>query len=165
MCKKRFSFTDEELKTEHKQWTQHIRTHIPDPYPGIHRVIQKQKELGGKIIVVSHSDRETILRDYETHFGILPDAVYGFDLPPEQRKPNPFPLLDIMEKFHFQPEEILVVDDANLACQMADPLGIKVAFPAWSKLGMDIIIEEMSKLCAYTFHTPGQLEDFLFSAD
>ena len=165
LCKRRFAFTNEELKSEHKQWNDYIHTHIPDPYPGIDRIIKKQKELGGIICVVSHSDRETILRDYKTHFGIAPDAIYGFDLPPEKRKPSPYPLLDIMQRFGFKPEDILVVDDANLACQMADPLGIQVAFPAWSKEGMDTITREMAERCAYSFKTPGQLEEFLFSTD
>ncbi len=165
MCKNRFSFTAEELKTEHDAWKEYIRNHIPDPYPGIREIIQKQKELGGLICVVSHSETETILRDYKTHFGIVPDAIYGFDLPSEKRKPSTYPLLDIMEKFHLNPDDLLIVDDANLACQMAEPVGVKVAFPAWSKLEDESITREMTALCDYTFQTPKELEQFLFSAD
>lgn len=165
MCRKRFSFTPEELRDEHRRWDEYSMHHIPEPYPGIHRVIQKQKALGGLICVVSHSHRDIILRDYQAHFGIVPDAVYGFELPPEKRKPAPYPLLDIMEKFSLQPEDILVVDDAKLACRMADPLGVKVAFPGWSKIGFEIITREMTQDCSYAFTTPKELEEFLFSAD
>ncbi len=165
MCRKRFAFTPEELKTEHSQWDNYIRTHIPEPYPRIGQIIKKQKELGGIICVVSHSHKETILRDYKTHFGIKPDAIYGFELPPEQRKPAPYPLLDIMEKFHVSPEDILVVDDAKLACQMADPLGVKVAFPGWSKTGFETITREMTQCCAFSFSTPEELGHFLFPTD
>lgn len=165
MCKKHFSFTPEEFKEEHARWNAYIETHIPDPYPGIQQIIKKQKAFGGIICVVSHSDRHIIIRDYETHFGICPDAIYGFDLPPEKRKPNPYPLVDIMERFQLQPKDILVVDDANLACQMADPLGIAVAFPGWSKLEQPDITREMTQLCKYTFPTPSQLKDFLFPTD
>ena len=165
MCRKRFHFTDEELRIEHEQWDAYVQAHIPDPYPGMDRIIKRQKELGGYICVVSHSHRDTILRDYETHFGIIPDQIYGFELPPELRKPAPYPLLDIMKKYNLRPQDLLVVDDANLACQMADPLGVKVAFPAWSKLECPDITREMTELCAYTFRSPEELEQFLFSAD
>ena len=165
MCRQRFGFTSEELKTEHQQWDAYSKTHIPEIYPGIDRLIRKQKEFGGLICVVSHSHKDIILRDYMAHFGIVPDAVYGFELPPEQRKPSPYPLTDIMEKFKLSPEQLLVVDDANLACQMADPLGVKVAFPGWSKIGFEDITREMTKSCAFSFTSPKELEDFLFSAD
>ena len=35
MCRQRFAFSDEELLTEYTAWKEHIRHHIPDPYPGI----------------------------------------------------------------------------------------------------------------------------------
>ena len=165
MCRSRFQFTPEELQAEHREWNEYIHTHIPDPYPGIDRIIRQQKEAGGLVCVVSHSDSDTISRDYLTHFGILPDAVYGFDLPPEQRKPSPFPLLDIMRRFCLQPEDLLVVDDAKLACVMAEPVGVKVAFPAWSKLESPDITREMTALCDYAFQSPEQLENFLFPTD
>ena len=165
MCRKRFGFTPEELQTEHRQWDDYSHTHIPEIYPGIDRIIRKHKQSGGLICVVSHSHRDIILRDYKTHFNLIPDAIYGFELPPEKRKPNTYPLLDIMEKFALKPEEILVVDDAKLACQMADPLGVKVAFPGWSKIGFETITREMSGCCAYSFGAPVELENFLFSTD
>lgn len=165
MCRKRFAFTDAELQAEHQQWDAYIRNHVPDPYPGIERIIRRQKELGGLVCVVSHSHRDTILRDYEVHFGITPDAVYGFEYPAQLRKPAPYPLLDIMEKFGLQPKDLLLVDDAKLACQMAEPVGVQVAFPAWSKVECPEISREMTALCAYAFQTPGELEQFLFSAD
>lgn len=162
MCRQRFHFTDEEMKIEHRQWMDYILQNIPDAYPGIHRIIRRQKEEGGILCVVSHSSYDNILRDYQTHFGILPDAIYGWDLAPYQRKPNPWPLENIMAKFHLTPEEILVVDDMKLACQMAEPLGVKVAYAGWSGMGVPSITEEMEKLCAYTFNSVVELEKFLF---
>lgn len=165
MCRKRFGFTTDELQNEHQQWDAYSKIHIPEIYPGIDRIIRRQKALGGLICVVSHSHHDIILRDYQVHFGIVPDAIYGFELPPEKRKPAQFPLLDIMERFTLKAEDILVVDDAKLGCQMADPLGVKVAFPGWSKIGFDIISQEMAQACTYSFQTPEELENFLFSAD
>lgn len=162
MCRECFQFTDEEMALEHKQWMEYIMENIPASFPGIERIIRRQKEEGGILCVVSHSNSDNISRDYRVHFGIQPDAIYGWDLEPHQRKPHPWPLQDIMEKFHFKPEEILVVDDMQLSCQMADPLGIKVAFAGWDDMGVPELRQEMEKRCAFAFHSVEELEKFLF---
>lgn len=162
MCRERFGFTDEELKTEHRQWMDYILQHIPDPYPGIGRIIHRQKEEGGLLCVVSHSSFDNISRDYRAHFGIQPDAIYGWDLQPHQRKPNPWPLQDIMKKFSLKPEEILVVDDMKLACMMAHPSGVKVAYAGWSGMGVPSLTAEMEQLCDFTFNSTEEIEQFLF---
>ena len=128
LCRQRFSFTDEEMKLEHKQWMEYVMQNIPDPYPGINEIIHRQKEEGGLICVVSHSHVDNITRDYATHFGVQPDAIYGWELPPHQRKPNPWPLEDIMSRFALKPEDILVIDDMKLACMMSAPLGVQVCY-------------------------------------
>lgn len=163
MCRERFHFTEEELKTEHKQWMEYILQNIPDPYPGIDRIIHRQKEEGGLICVVSHSHADNILRDYRTHFAAEPDAIYGWELEPHQRKPNPWPLEDIMKRFHLTAEEILVVDDMKLACQMAAPLGVPVAYAGWSGMGVESLSAEMEKICDYSFGTTQDFEEFLFA--
>lgn len=163
MCREKYHFTDEELAQEHKQWSQYILDNTPAPFPGMDRIIRRQKEEGGMIFVVSHSSSNTITRDYQTHFGIQPDAIYGWDRPPQERKPNPWPLEDIMAKYGFKPEEILVVDDMQLACQMAEPLGVKVAFAGWDDMGVPEQRRDMEKRCAYTFHSVEDLEKFLFN--
>lgn len=162
MCRDCFQFTDEEMKQEHAMWMEYILSHIPEPYPGITSIIRRQKREGGIVCVVSHSHRDNIIRDYQAHFGILPDAVYGFDLPPQQRKPHTYPLEDIMRRFALKPEEILVVDDMKLACQMAKPLGIAVAYAGWNGLGIPEIQQEMENLCDYSFDSTQALEKFLF---
>lgn len=162
MCRNCFGFTDEELAQEHRQWMDYIMTHMPDCFPGIERIIQRQKESGGLICVVSHSDSQNILRDYNAHFTTIPDAIYGWDMEPHQRKPNPWPLQDIMERFHLMPEDILVVDDAKLACAMAEPFGIDVAYAAWDDMGVPEVRIEMQKLCKFTFDSVKDLEHFLF---
>ena len=162
MCRVCFDFTDEELATEHTQWMEYILQNIPDYYPGIDRIIHRQKEEGGILCVVSHSSFENISRDYRFHFGLQPDAIYGWERPPHQRKPHPWPLEDIMSRFHLKPEEILVVDDMKLACTMAQPLGVQVAYAGWDDMGVPELREEMEKLCAWSFHSTEELEKFLF---
>ena len=162
LCRLRFGFTDEEIAQEHEMWMDYIRKNIPAPYPGILNILQRQKENGGMICVVSHSNEENIIRDYKTHFGILPDAIYGWDLPEHQRKPNPYPLEDIMARYSFHPEQLLVVDDMKLAWKMAHPLGVKTAYAAWSNMGAPRQEAEMTKLCDLRFDSTKELEKYLF---
>ena len=161
MCRKWYGFTERELVEEYQGWQRYIRTHIPAPFPGIEAVIRRQKELGGKICVVSHSCEENITRDYQTHFGILPDDIYGWDLPESQRKPSTYPLEQIMKKYGFAPGELLVVDDMKPAYEMAHNAGVPIAFAAWSR-GSSELADEMRALCNFSFDSPGELEQFLF---
>lgn len=162
MCRQWFDFTDAEMQEEYNDWMDYVKVHVPDPFPGIHRIIHRQKEEGGLLCVVSHSSRRNITRDYETHFGILPDAIYGCDYPKEQQKPTPYPLLDIMRRYGLKPEELLVVDDMKLACQMAKPVKVPVAFAAWGKTEFPDIAREMRELCDFSFDTTAELQRFLF---
>lgn len=162
MCRECFGFTDQELELEHRQWMDYIMSNIPDIFPGIERIVHRQKQEGGILCVVSHSNYENIIRDYRHHFGIEPDAIYGMDRPPHQRKPNPWPLQDIIEKFGLKPEEILVVDDMKLSCLMAEPVGVEVAYAGWDDMGVPELRDEMKRICAYAFDSTEKLEKFLF---
>lgn len=162
MCRQTYHFTEEELLEEFLGWKAYVRTHIPEIFPGIDRIIRRQKEEGGLLFVVSHSGEENISRDYQVHFGIQPDGIYGWDLSEEKRKPSTYALEDIMEKYRVAKEEILVVDDMKLAWDMASKLGVKTAFAAWGKLDFPALCVEMESLCDYTFTNIEALEKFLF---
>lgn len=162
LCRQRFQFTEAELKIEHEAWSKYILTKIPEIFDGIERIIQRHKAAGGLLCVVSHSTEDVINRDYLAHFGLLPDAVYGWDLPPQQRKPNTYPLEAIMERFHLSAQEILVVDDSKLGWEMAHPLKIDIAFSAWGKEDFPHLSAEMKNLCNYSFASTKDLEMFLF---
>ena len=162
MCRMFWNFSEEELHMELSEWKQYIRTHIPAPFTGIERIIRRQKAEGGLICVVSLSGPESITRDYDVHFGVRPDAIYGWDLPEPQRKPSPYPLLDIMEHFQLSPKDILVVDDMKLAWRMAHPLNVPIAFAAWGKQDFPELAQEMRGLCDFSFDSTNELEKFLF---
>ena len=162
MCRRKWQFTDEELLEEYLGWKAYSLQHMPPIFPGIDRIIHRQKEEGGLVCVSSLSSRDNINRDYAEHFGMQPDVIYDYDLPQEQRKPNPYSLLDIMARYDLAPEEILVVDDLKLAWRMAHPLGVPVAFAAWGKQEFPELAEEMRSLCDFSFDTTEALEHFLF---
>lgn len=162
MTRKRWQFTPEEQRKEYLGWMEYVMTHIPDVFPGIGDVIRRQKDEGGLVCVVSHSSEQNITRDYAHHFGIAPDAIYGWDLPEDRRKPNPYPLLDIMQKYNLSPSEILVVDDMKLAWKMASGVNVPIAFAAWGKQEFPELRNEMTQLCDFSFDSPQELAKFLF---
>lgn len=163
MCRQLYHFTDEELTEEYNRWMEFIMTHAPDPYPGIEKLIHRYKDAGGIICVVSHSSNQNITRDYQMHFGLLPDDIFGWDYPEHQRKPSTYPLEQIMKKYNLKPSELLVIDDLKPAWVMCRNAGVSIGFAAWSKENCPPILEEMSNICDYTFRTPAELETFLFA--
>lgn len=161
MCREWYGFTEQELVDEYHGWQDYVRTHAPLPFPGIERIIRRQKQEGGVLCVVSHSCMENITRDY-AQFGIQPDDIYGWDLPEPLRKPSTYPLEQIMRKYGFRPQELLVVDDMLPGYQMAKEAGVPIAFSAWGRTDFPQISAQMRSLCDYTFDTVKELEQFLF---
>lgn len=162
MCRQRFGFTEQELEDEFRGWLAYVREHMPPVFPGIGAVIRRQKAAGGLVCVVSHSSSENILRDYRAHFGMEPDAIYGWDIPEAQRKPSTFPLEDIMARFHLTRRDLLVVDDMKPAYEMASRAGVDIAFAGWSRKDFAQINAEMTRVCNFAFYSPKELENFLF---
>lgn len=163
MCRKWYGFTEQELVEEYKGWQNYIKNHIPAPFPGIERIIRRQKEEGGYICIVSHSSDSNILRDYREHFGMEPDAIYSWDLPEHLRKPSTYALEDIMKKYNLTPEQLLVVDDMKPAYEMASGAGVPIAFAAWGRKDYPEISAQMRRLCNYSFDSVSELEEFLFA--
>lgn len=163
MCRKWYGFTEQELIDEYKGWQTYIKDHVPAPFPGIERIIRRQKEEGGYVCVVSHSSDINILRDYREHFGMEPDAIYSWDLPESLRKPSTYALEDIMKKYGLTAEQLLVVDDMKPAYEMASCAGVPIAFAAWGRKDYPEISAEMRHLCNYSFDSVSELEQFLFA--
>lgn len=132
MCKEEFGLTDEDLDVEVRYWQDYVEHHIPKAYPGIREIMERQKEEGGIVAVISHSFDYYILRDYEANGLPKPDAVYGWEIAPEKRKPNPWAVFDIMERFSLSPSEILVIDDLKPGFDMAKDAGVSFAAAGWA---------------------------------
>jgi len=140
----------------------YARTHVPPAYTGIEKVIYEQKRRGGLVCVASLSGKENILRDYQTHFGLEPDLLFTCDDPRNERKPNPHPLMKIMESYHLSPTDLLMVDDLKTGYQMAKAAGVSIAFAGWSRIDFPEVSQEMTQLCDFTFQTTDELYNFLF---
>ena len=151
----------DELRHEEAYWREYVKHHAPKAYPGIREILEEQRARGGLITVVSHSFSEHILRDYRENGLPAPDAVYGWESPAEQRKPSPWPLYDLMERFHLRPEEMLVVDDLKPGYDMALAAGVPFAAAGWAN-DIPEIESFMRANCGLYFKTVAALREYLF---
>lgn len=161
----RYQFTEEELAEEYRMWMEYARTRIPPAYDGIKEIILEQKRRGGLVCVASLSGRSIIARDYETHFCIQPDLIFSADDPRPQRKPNAYPLMRILEHFHLNPEDLLMVDDLKTGCDMAKAAGVGIAFAGWGRRNAAKLYSYMDTNCDYTFDDTKSLYTFLFGEE
>ena len=152
--------SEEEMLHEQNYWNEYARRHVPHAYPGIREILEKQKREGGKICVVSHSYRENILRDYRENNLPEPDMVFGWECPPPQRKPSPWPVEQIRKAYGFQPEEMLVLDDLKPGYDMARAAGVPFAAAGWAN-SIEKIRSFMKQNCDMYFSTVQELSDYL----
>ena len=155
--------TVEEMEHEERYWKEYVRHHVPKAYPGIREILLEQKKRGGKVCVVSHSFTENILRDYRENDLPEPDMIFGWESPPEQRKPSVYPLEQIMKAFSMKPEELLVVDDLKPGYDMAKAAGVPFAAAGWAN-DIESIEQFMRKNCGLYFKKVKSLWDWLFDS-
>ena len=154
-------YTEEEREAHIANWKQYLKTHRAPFFPGMPEIIQRQKEEGGIVCVVSHSYEDTIRPLYDYHGVIQPDLVFGAEQPPQRRKPNPWPLQEIMRRYDLNPTEILMVDDAPLGGQMAKSCGVKFAGAAWYGMAPSVR-EKLQAQCDIFLPTVKDLSRLLF---
>ncbi|MGI5976072.1 MAG: HAD family hydrolase [Candidatus Limivicinus sp.] len=160
MCRGEYGMDDAALKIETEYWSEYVKDHIPAAYPGIREIMERQKAEGGLVTVVSHSFEKNIRRDYRANGLPAPDAAYGWERPLDERKPNPFPLLDIMRRFSLKREDILMIDDLKPGYDMAAACGVDFAAVGWSN-DIPQIESFMRKNCRNYFKKVSELSDFL----
>lgn len=123
--------TKEQQVEEEQFWIDYTHKHVSEAFPGIKEIMEAQKQAGGHIVVISHSFADNIARDYE-HNGLpVPDMVFGWEQPFEQRKPAPYPVLKVMETYGLKPEDVLVIDDLKPGLDMARAAGVHFAAAGW----------------------------------
>lgn len=141
-------FTPQELDAEFRFWQDYVKTRVPRAYDGMRQILERHRSAGGVIAVVSHSTSQTIVRDYRENSLPMPDVIFGWELPPEQRKPNVWPLEQIMARFGLTRRELLMLDDLKPGYDMARAAGVDFAAAGWAN---DIAEIEgfMRKNCDY----------------
>lgn len=160
MCREDFGMSEEELEEEVAFWRSYVENHVPLVYPGIREIMERHKAQGGLICVVSHSFEFNILRDYRANGLPEIDAVFGWGEPPERRKPNAYPLEEIMRRFNLAPEELLMIDDLKPGYDMAKKCSVPFAAVGWAN-DIPEIESFMRKNCSLYFKTVEELDSFL----
>ena len=160
MCKDEYGMSDEELEGEALFWRNYVKDHIPDAYPGIRQIMERQKAEGGLLCVISHSYDDNIRRDYAANSLPEPDAIFGWEQPPERRKPEPWPLQELMRRFDLKPHELLMIDDLKPGYDMASACGVDFAGVGWSN-DIPEIEAFMRANCSMYFKTVDELAAFL----
>ena len=153
--------TDEEMEREQDYWNAYVKRHVPQAYDGMRELLWRHKNAGGVLCVVSHSYTENILRDYRENGLPEPDAVFGWESPADERKPNPYPLEQIMRRFGFDRGGLLMLDDLKPGYDMAHSCGVDFAAAGWSN-DIPEIEGFMRENCDKYFKTIPELEKFLF---
>ena len=159
--RERHAFTEADFDEEYRIWQDCVRRTVPQVYPGMARVIRRQLDEGGTVCVVSHSVDENIRRDYRANGLPEPTLVYGWERPPEERKPSPFPLRDIMARLSLEPGQMLMVDDLKPGLDMATAAGVPFAAALWAHR-IPEIHAHMHRFCERCFETPEALGRWLF---
>lgn len=131
-CFGELEFTEAEMDREVQFWRDYVKNHVPVAYDGFKELLHRYKKAGGIICVVSHSLSENILRDYEKNGLPIPDEIYGWDRPAEERKPSPYPLFQIMKKYALKSNEIVMIDDLKPGYDMAKKCEIDFAAAGWA---------------------------------
>ena len=153
-------FSEQEMAEEFRFWQEYVKTRVPEAYPGIREILERHRAAGGLIAVISQSISDNIRRDYRENSLPEPDAIYGWELAEEQRKPHPWPMQNLMLRFGLRPEEILMVDDLKPGYDMCRACGVPFAAAGWAN-DVPQIETFMRRNCDFYFKTVQELNEFL----
>ena len=152
------------MEREQRYWNDYVKRHVPRAYDGMRELLWRHKRSGGTLCVVSHSYTENILRDYRENGLPEPDMVFGWESPAHERKPNPYPLEQIMRRGGFTREELLMLDDLKPGYDMAKSCGVDFAAAGWSN-DIPEIESFMRANCDKYFKTVAGFSGFLFGEE
>ena len=116
------------------------------------------------LCVISHSMKHTIIRDYKNNDLPEPSIIYGWELPPEKRKPSIWPVESIIKELHLNKEDVLLVDDLLPGIQMARDAHIDACGAGWAH-DIKEIKEDIKTKCTYYVESVKELEDLLFEGE
>ena len=155
--------TPDELAVENKVWREHTARETPHFFPGFLDALAAYKAEGGRVAVVSHSESHVILSHYRRAAGGLavePDLVFGWDLGPDKRKPNPYPVHETVRLLGLALRDVLVLDDLKPGIVMAQAAGVDAAGAGWAH-DISSIREFMREACVAYFATVNEFAEFV----
>jgi len=153
----------DELAVEFRVWREFTARVVPQFYPGFIQALAAYQEQGGAIVVASHSEEHVIRSHYQAAADgrpVVPDLVFGWELGPDQRKPDPYPVLETLRQLQLDRNQVLVVDDLKPGIDMALAAGVDAAAACWSH-DIPAIREFMQRTCVASFATVADFGEFI----
>ena len=126
--------------------------------------LDREAAEGGLLAVISHSYGDNILRDYRLNGLPEPDLVFGWECPPDRRKPSPWPLQEVLRRTGLSPDRALVIDDLKPGYDMAMACGVPFAAAGWAN-DIPEIEAFMRRFSRLYFKTVSALADYLFDEE
>jgi len=126
--------TDAELKTEFDIWRSFTTTRVPPFFPGFLELLDDFRGHGGRVGVISHSERDVIEAHYRAARTppFLPDLILGWEHDEQKRKPSPWPVSQALARFDCAAPEALIIDDLKPGVLMSRATGVPVVAAGWS---------------------------------
>jgi phosphoglycolate phosphatase-like HAD superfamily hydrolase len=156
-------FTDEELEREYEVWRTFTTTRVPHFFPGFLEALIEYRRRGGRIAVVSHSEKSLIQRDYALATGngsFIPDIIFGWDYDKSKRKPSLYPIREIRKAFFLETGDMLIIDDLKPGVLMGRAARIPVAAAGWAHC-ISTIQEFMKRHCIAYLESVEEFADFI----
>lgn len=151
----------EEKVIQAKIWHDWVDTHRAALFPHAKEVLERFKAAGGTLIVSSHNEQKHILADYADAGCPQPDAVFGWDLDIEKRKPAPYTIEQIEQRFGIAREDMVMLDDMKIGYNMCKATGVDFIYADWAKKPARLRAQ-MRSLATYTAESFLEVEKILF---
>ena len=157
--------TDEEIEIEYEIWREYTEKIIPDFFAGIIETLIQYKNRGGKVVVVSHSDKDLIERDYKTKGfsgkdSFFPDMIFGWTTDATKRKPHPWPVVTALEALGIAPKDSIIIDDLKPGVLMGKNAGVEVVAAGWGH-NIPVIKDYMKENSIAYCNSVEELRNFL----
>jgi beta-phosphoglucomutase-like phosphatase (HAD superfamily) len=155
----------QELAQEFEIWRRWTTSRTPPFFSGFLELLEEYRGRGGKVVVISHSEKDVIEAHYRAAKSppFLPDLVFGWDHDESRRKPSPWPVREALRRLDVRPDRALILDDLKPGILMSRAAGVPAAGAGWSHRVAEIESYMKANTVAY-FHRVEDLRAFLFSA-
>ena len=154
--------TPEEKVRQAAIWHEWMETHRATFFPHVKEFLTRFKEAGGILVVSTHNEEKHILMDFD-HAGCpLPDAIYGWDLDEAKRKPSPYTIEQVEQRFGIDRSEMVMLDDMKIGLNMCRAAGVDFIFADWARKPAHLR-REMRELADYTAESILDVEKILFA--
>lgn len=153
----------EELATEFEIWRSWTTSRVPEFFPGFLDLLVDYRQGGGKVVVVSHSEKDVIEAHYRAarQPPFIPDLIFGWEHDASRRKPSPWPVQEALRDLDLAPAEALILDDLKPGILMSQATGVPAAAAGWGHRVPEIESYMRVHAVAY-FPRVEDLREFLF---